>query len=436
MITGLRGYMILLLTEMISAVGSSLTTFVLAYWAWKSFERPGAIAEVTMSFFIPMIILAPIAGVLIDRLNRKAIFIVSNTVLVFITLLLTYLMHSDELQLWNIYVMAFLHSCCTTFRNPTLNATMGMMVDKEKMVRINGLTQSMNATAFISGPLIGGLLIGIIGSAGLLLIDSITFLISVLGALIVAIPTPPGSGKKFNMFSEVKSGAKFLRKYPALVALVASGTVFNLFGSFLVVLLMPMSTNVWQYLPEASILQKIFGFLGTSGKSFDAQLSGVMQTLLFLGSFTGGLLMASWGGFKNRIWNVMIALLLASAFEACVSTGNILFAAVSLFLCGVAGPLYNSTAQVIYLSKTPPELQGRVLSLISLLGQITYPLGLYMVTVLGDFLTPSQMLLGAGSAGFVCCLLFFIFSKLRFVDQQVPNHDKPKATQEQAAFNG
>ncbi|WP_167518746.1 MFS transporter [Paenibacillus brasilensis] len=371
-----------------------------------------------------MIVLSPLAGVLIDRWNRKAVFVVTNMILVLILLLLTALMASDQLQLWHIYVTAFFHSCCTTFRNPTLNATLGMMVDKEKMARVNGLTQSLNATAFICGPLIGAILMGLHGSATLLLINAATFLISAVGALVVAIPSPPRSGIKLNVYKEIKTGAQFLWQKPTLVSLIASSTVFNLFGSFLVVLLIPMSSTVWKYNPDASVLLRMFEIVGrSSGNLLDAQISGTMQAVLFLGSISGGLLIASWGGFKERIWNVVVALLLAIVFEACVSVSNIWIAAVSLFLTGLAGPLCNATAQAIYLSKTLPELQGRVLSLISLLAQLTYPVGLYIVSVLSDFLNPSQLLFGAGSLSFVCCTLFFIFSKVRYVDQEVPNHD-------------
>lgn len=427
MLTGLRGYLVLMLTEMVSAIGSSLTTFVLAYWAWKTFDRPGAIAEVTISFFLPMIITAPLAGIFVDRLNRKLILIVTNSILVGLLLLLAYLMSTGDLQPWHVYSTAIIHACCTAFRNPTLQATMGLMVDRSQLTRINGLTQSLNATAFICGPLIGGLLIGFLGGEGLLVLDAGTFLVSVIGALLVAIPNAPkkpDGTKRPNLFQEVMIGARFLTQHKSLVALVASSTVFSLFGSFLVVLLLPMSSSVWTQLPEAAWIADVLGSIGSTDNSFDAQVSGAMNTLLFLGVFLGGLLMASWGGFQNRIANVMVGLLLAGAFQAVVATPNLWIAGLAMFICGLAGPLYNATAQSIYLSKTPPEIQGRVFALIGLIGQITYPLGLTLVGWLGDFLTPAEMLRYSGLAAVASCTLFFLFSSLRHVDRLVPNHEQ------------
>ncbi|HEU4963910.1 MAG TPA: MFS transporter [Bacilli bacterium] len=421
-----------MLTEMVSAIGSSLTTFVLAYWAWKTFDRPGAIAEVTISFFLPMIITAPIAGILIDRLNRKAILIVSNLILSGLLLLLAYLMYTDHLQFWHVYTTAIVHACCTAFRTPTLQATMGLMVDRKQLTRITGLTQSLNATAFICGPLIGGLLIGFLGGSGLLVLDAGSFLVSVIGALLVAIPTPvrkPQAANKPNFLQEIAIGARFLMQHKSMVALVLSGTVFGIFGSFLVVLLLPMSSTVWTHLPEAAWMADLLGG-GSNGseQSFDAQVSGAMNTLLFFGVFTGGLLMASWGGFKNRVTNVMVGLLLAGLFQALVATPNLYTAGFALFVCGLAGPMYNSTVQTIYLNKTPPEIQGRVFSLLGLIGQITYPIGLVIVGLLGDHMKPADMLMYSGIGCVICCTLFLLFSSLRHVDRLVPNHEEAAGT--------
>ncbi|CAI8732946.1 MFS transporter [Bacillus sp. IT-79MI2] len=426
MLKGLKGYIVLMITEKFSNLGSSLTTFVLAYWAWTTFGEPGAIAKVTISFFLPMVIAQSIAGVFVDRLNRKMILISTNTLLVCLMLLLAFLMKSGGLLTWHIYLVAIIHAICTAFRNPTLIATMGMMVDRSKLAKVSGLNQSLNAAAFIGGPLIGGILIGFVGGAGLLVIDACTFLVSVIGAIVVAIPNPTSKisekNNKLNLFREVWGGAQFIKKNPSLLALIASSTVFSLFGSFLVVLLLPMSSLFWEKQPGASFIADVLGNLGSTASSFDAQVSGAMNAILFLGVCVGGIIMASWNGFKNRVLSIMIGLVVAGASQAMVSNENLLIAGFALFVCGLMGPLYNATCEVIYLNKTPPELQGRVFSLITLLGQITYPLGLTLVGLLGKYYQPNILLLWSGIASVVAVILFFMISSLRYVDQVIPDH--------------
>ncbi|MBE1556837.1 MFS transporter [Sporosarcina limicola] len=430
MLKGLKGYLFLMITEKFSNIGSSLTTFVLAYWAWTTYGEPGAIAKVTIAFFLPMIIAQPIAGVFVDRLNRKRILILTNALLVFLMLLLALLMKNGDLQMWHIYSVAIIHAFCTAFRNPTLISTMGMMIDRSNIARVSGLNQSLNAAAFISGPLIGGILIGFIGGEGLLIVDACTFLVSVIGAIFVAIPNPTRDKseniKNFNFLDEIMVGVKFIKKHPSLLALIASSTVFGLFGSFLVVLLLPMSSSVWQSQPGASLIADILESLGSTESSFDAQVAGAMNGILFLGVFVGGIIMASWKGFKNRIWSIMIGLILAGSFQAMVSNENLIIASISLFVCGLVGPLYNATCEAIYLSKTPPDIQGRVFSLLTLLGQITYPMGLIIVGLLGSKYQPSILLLGSGIASVVAVILFFIFSSLRYVDKVIPNYEDRK----------
>jgi len=426
MVKELRGYMVLLWAETISGLGSNLTTFALAYWAWRQFGSPGAIAGVTIAFSLPMIIAAPIAGLFVDRLNRKAILIVTNTLLVSLMVVLAYLMSTGHLQIWHIVVSALLHALCSSFRTPTLMASMAMMVERDRLHRVNGLVQALNAVGLISGPLLGGILIGFMNLAGLLIIDACTFLVAVFGAIVVAIPDPSHdtdlSDKKRDLFQEIWAGAQFLSQRPSLLALVASSTVFNIFGSFLVVLLLPMSSSIWQHQPEAATIASVFRHFGGTSNALDAQISSIMNTLLFIGIFVGGLIMANWTGLRKRVWNILVGVIIAGVSQSLVSTHSVWVAGGALCMCGLIGPLCNTTSQTIYLSKTPPGLQGRVLSLIELLGRITYPLGLMLVSLLSHYYSPGMMLLGSGMAGLISMLLFFFCSPMRYVDARVADY--------------
>ncbi|HEY0733501.1 MAG TPA: MFS transporter, partial [Herpetosiphonaceae bacterium] len=127
MLRGVRGYLVLLVGESISMLGSAVGWFALGWWAWKTYGSPAALASVQVAFFLPMMIIAPLAGAYVDRWERKRVLVLSNIGLGLLQLATATLMLTGQLQIWMIYFLASGSSICAAFQHPALEASTRLM---------------------------------------------------------------------------------------------------------------------------------------------------------------------------------------------------------------------------------------------------------------------------------------------------------------------
>jgi len=419
MLKDLKGYLFLIFIEGISQLGSSLTVFALNIWAWQTYGVVSAISSVTISFYLPMLILGPIAGIFVDRLNRKSILIVTNIFLAITIGILSIFIKSGSLALSFIYIFGFIHAMFTSIRQPTIVAVMATMVDKEQLKRVNGIVQSVKAISSVAGPFLGAVFINIIGAFGIIMVDAVTFLVVAIGVSIVAIPrvkkihsVEENSNNLRSIFIDLIDGWKFLVRNKGLLLIVIVDFAANFFGAFLVVLLLPMASEVWT---NNFNINGIVGFMSkfSSGDSLADQIYGVMNTMLFVGVFIGSILMSTWGGFKNDILNLFIGFVFTGLTQAFVASDSINIALIAIVLSGIAAPAVNVTMQAIFMRNTPHELQGRVFSTLDTIAQISYPLGLFVVGILADKISSQSILFASGIIAAIVSAVFFINPKLR-----------------------
>lgn len=156
------------------------------------YERTGsalATSALLMAALAPSCVLGSVAGVFVDRWDRRRTMIVADLVRAALLLLLV---RTDE-RLWLIYAVAFCQATITTFFGPAENALLPTLVGKADLVPANALNALNNNLARLLGPPLGGALFGLLGLPGVVLLDSASFVISgVLIALVVVPPVPTG----------------------------------------------------------------------------------------------------------------------------------------------------------------------------------------------------------------------------------------------------
>lgn len=137
---------------------------------------------------MPRIVFGPLAGVLVDRWDRRRTMVVTDfTQAALVAVLL--LVQSPQ-QVWLIYLVAFLESTVSQFFGPAENALLPQLVDERHLVPANSLNALNNNLARLAGPALGGLLLGGLGFRSVVLVDCLSFLIS--GVMIAGITTQAG----------------------------------------------------------------------------------------------------------------------------------------------------------------------------------------------------------------------------------------------------
>lgn len=291
----------------------------------------------------------------------------------------------------------------------------------------------------IYAPAAAGILIGVIGVAGILTIDIVTFLIAVGILLVMVVPQPPKSAEKKSMLSDTVFGFKFISERRGLFGLQLNFFASNLIMGIAFTVLTPML------------------MLRTGN---DAAITGTVQAAFGVGGVVGGLALSAWGGPKRKVDGVFLGMagscLLGMTILGMAQTPALLM--VGAFLTMLFIPTSNGSNQAIWQAKVPPEVQGRVFATRALIATMSSPLGMAMAGPLADVvMTPSMVpggalsgvfgwLVGTGPGAGIGLLFIFLgiigavitlsgyaFKTIRDVEKDIPDHDTTKKQPEQAS---
>jgi len=175
-----------------------LVSFIGDYFNWLAIpitinRLTGSVTMVGLSFIInaiPALLLGPIAGVLVDRLDRRKVMIVSDLVRASLVLLL--LTIQSVQQIWVFYLIGFLISCASQFFFPARNALLPLVVEEEKdLLQANTLMQFIFIVGLLAGPAMAGFAIGLYGEHAAFIVNSFGYLVSATSILLMHMPPPP-----------------------------------------------------------------------------------------------------------------------------------------------------------------------------------------------------------------------------------------------------
>jgi len=427
------GFTIVWLGQIVSVMATNMTQFALTIWVFELTGSVTALGLVQVFFITPFLLISPIAGVMVDRYDRKLMMMVSDLTAGLATVALLVLQAMGMLEVWHLYVAAIFQGLGNTFQWPAYSAAISTMLDKKQYGRANGMMSLIEAGPGVVAPLLAGSLLPILKLAGILFIDVATFLLAIGLLLMVHIPQPQrtqdGDQAQGNMWKEALYGFRYIFARPGLVGLLSIFLLGNLFSGIQWTLLAPM-------------------ILSRTGNN--SVILGSVQSAGAVGALVGGVLMSAWGGFKRRIHGVLLGWILASLTLTFTGIGRDLSVWIPAMVGGaIFFPLINGSSQAIWQAKVAPDLQGRVFSSRRLIAWVTNPITPVIAGLLSDYVMEPAMqtsnnfsqffsgLVGTGpGAGMglltVICSLVCVFVGLsgyyipaiRDLEDILPDHDQ------------
>lgn len=339
--------------------------------------------------FLPQIVISLFAGVWVDRFDRKKMIMLSDSVIALATLVLAIFFLAGFKSIWLLYLVLIVRSVGTGIQTPAVNAIIPQIVKKENLMKVNGVQSTINSLIMFLSPAISAAILTFITIEATFFIDVITAIIGV--AMTAFIPIKPHE-KPENVnnshLQDIQHGFKYLKKNDIVKQLLIFQIVIIILVSpsaFLTPLMVnrTFGTEVWR-------------------------LSASEMTFSF-GAILGGILIAWWGGFKNRMHTtilagslyglLMVALGLAPVF------GLYLFFNV---LIGVTMPLYNSPITVLIQEKVDPSMHGRVFSFMQISTSCALPLGMLVFGPVADVVSVQAILVFTGVLVVITSLGFVI----------------------------
>lgn len=377
----MRAFFTIWIGQLVSLIGSQLTAFALGVWVYEETHSVSLLALSQVAFMLPLVVLSPLAGVLVDRWNRRTAMIVSDLGAGVVVVLAALLYIGGRLQPWMSIPLNLLMSIFVTLMWPAYGASVTLLVPKEQYGRANGLVQMGQAIPQLAGPALAGALYVAIRLGNMALIDGATYLFSVLLMLFfVRIPDPPrtadGEQARGSIWKEMNSGWRYVLDRRGLFALLIFFLAFNFVIGVMNPLFTPLVLDNWK-----------------------ADVMGYLGAVMGAGMLAGTLVMSAWGGGKRKIYTLLAAGFVASLFLAGVALRpSIPLLAVCGFGFMFAVPFLDGSSQAIWQVKVAPDVQGRVFAIrntVALSSQLIAPL---LAAPLADYVFRPAMAQGGALA--------------------------------------
>lgn len=378
-----------------SQLSSSVLQMAIVWYLIASSNSASIVALSGIVAFLPQGLLGPFIGVYIDRYNRKNIMIISDVVIALASLLLVVVGMFTELPIWLIMVVLFIRSVGTAFHTPSLQAITPLIVPNDMLTRCAGYSQTFQSISLLISPALAAVLFAIWDLNFIIMLDVLGALLAILALCLVKIPdiqretlsTP-------NVLKEAKEGIQAL-KNKGLLGFTFLGALFSLIYMPVFVLfpMMPLSyfeKTTWH--------------------------AGLVEVIFAVGMLLGSLILGKWGGFKNRITMIAVAVLMIGgslAVSGMLSAHHfLLFLGLSAIL-GFASPFFTGIQAVVYQEKIEPQYLGRVLSFSGSLMVITTPIGIGLAGIVTEHIGIEKTFLFAGVCISIIGLLYRLISSTR-----------------------
>lgn len=348
-----RNYRLFFAGQVVSNIGTWMQRIAQDWLVLSLTGSATAVGVTTALQFLPMLLFGLYGGVLVDRLNKRRALLVTQTSMALTGIALALLTLSGHVQVWHVYLAAFVVGLATVVDNPARQSFVSEMVGPDQLQNAVSLNSANFQSARLVGPAVAGLMITGVGTGWAFLFNGLSFVAPLVGLLLmrarelhVVRRTPKGKG-------QLREGLRYVAGRPDLT---------------------------WTII--------LIGFIGTFGFNFPVYLSAfaddvfhagagsysLFNTLMAVGSLAGALLAARRGTAKLRV--MLAAAVAFGGLELVAATAPSLWLFSLLMVpIGMFGMTVNVTANTTVQMGTDPAMRGRVMALYMMVFMGGSPIG-------------------------------------------------------------
>lgn len=366
-----RSFQLLIFGQTLSSLGDRALIVAFGIWA-KELTGSNAAAGVAFFFVAFPYLFAPLAGVLIDRFSRRAVFIVAN--LVMAAVMFASLLVRDAGQIWLLYAVILCYGVSGIVISPTQSTIISSAVDKAELAGANGLMQTVTGGVRLLAPLLGAALFTVLGGHAVAMVDAATFVVAALCVWRIRLPlTAPAAREPTAFRQEMMAGLRHVFGIPVLRRVVIA------LGVTLLVMGFSQTLNF-------SIVDH--------GLHRSAAFVGVLVSVQGAGTIAGGL--AS-GALTRRLGDVNVVMLGIGSITVAALLylfPNVFAVAAGALWFGAATAWTTAGLITTVQLRTPEELKGRALA--TSMGAVSLPQTVSIALGAGlSLLVDYRILLGA-----------------------------------------
>lgn len=361
----LKLFIILWLTQSLSALGSAMTNFALVIWLYNDSGSALTTAMLTICSYAPYVVMSIFAGAISDKWNKKAVMLVCDSFAAMCTVAVLVLLETGSLQVWHLYALNALNGLMNTVQQPASDVAVTMLTPKKHYQKTSGMRSFSNSLVTILTPVFATALTALAGVEAVIAFDLITFFTAfILLLLFIRIPEPERKDEKNeSVFQTAKSGLCYLKANKGILWLILFLAAINFIAS------------IYEAALPAMVLSKS-----------SENVLGAVNACVGIATLAGSVIATLSPAPKSRIRAICNCLLFS------MSTENFLLAFGDSPYVWCAGsvmgwifiPLMGANMDVILRTKIPAEMLGRVYSARNTLQFFTIPLGYFLGGLLVD----------------------------------------------------
>jgi predicted MFS family arabinose efflux permease len=397
--------------------GMNMMIVLRGYLVYDITGDPKALAAIMLAVALPMLIVAPIGGVITDRVDRRSLMLAAQLAVAGVNLLNTILIVADLVNFWNLLLMSALSGIAFSFNMPARQAAMPNLVPRELLMNAMSLGSSaMNGTRIVA-PAIGGLLIAPIGiGGGFAVLTALYFLAAFLTLGLPKMP-PQDRGARLTFLSDFKAGFSYIKADKLVLGLLMLGTIPMIFAMPYQTLLPVFTEEVWD--------------VGAKGLGF-------MQAMAGVGGLIGTLITANLDKSTRKGFIMVTAACMSGAFLVVFSYATFGVALGMIALVGLCQMIFMTINNTMIQSVLPDHVRGRVSSVFMMTFGLM-PLGVVPASILAGTIGVEAVTAIGGVLLIISVLACYaIFPQFRRLDATVSSQraEREAAWQAEAAAGG
>jgi MFS family permease len=389
-----RDFALLWTASLISATGDWVLLIGLPIYVFQLTGSTLATSAMFVAELVPQIVFGSVAGVFVDRWDRKRTMVVANLVLTFAILPLALVRNADDV--WIVYLVAFTESLVARFLRPAEGAMLPRLVQKDDLVAANALASFASNASRLVGPTLGGVIAGIYGLTAVAGFDSATFAIA---ALLVALVRTSGAPER----SETKDASRiaagrfraFWREWVDGLSLVARSRTIRVL--FALAALSSLGEGMMSVLFVVWITRVIGGTALELGWFMTAQAVGGLVGGIFVANLTRGAPPRRVLGLASIAFGSLDALLFVSPLVR----PEIVIGLVIIAVVGVTTVAFGAGFNAILQTSVEDAYRGRLLGAIFTTMALLRLASTVLAGVLGAFVSPIPLLVTVQAGSYV-----------------------------------
>jgi DHA3 family macrolide efflux protein-like MFS transporter len=379
-----KNIILFLTSQTISLFGTSLVQYAIM-WHITLTTKSGLMMTIAIVCgFLPTFFLSPFAGVWADRYNRKILIIWSDSFIATFTLILAILFLMGFESIWLLIVISAVRALGTAVQTPAVGAILPQLVPEDKLTKVNATNGSILALVMLVSPMLSAALLTMASLEVIFFIDVFTAIIAIaILILFLRVPSHAKAQEKqdTSYFTDMRQGFTYIRNHEYVRKFFMYCTFFMVFAAP-VAFLTPLQVT------------RSFGD--------DVWRLTAIEIAFSIGMMLGGVLIAAWGGFKNKTHTMTLAFLIMGACTFALGViPNFWIYLIFMGLVGIAMPMFNTPSAVLLQEKVSGDYLGRVFSVLGMISSVMMPLGMVIFGPLSDFVEIEWLLVLTGVLIFI-----------------------------------